>query len=124
MLSWEFPPRIIGGISPHVYYLSRSLVKQGVRTIVVTCDFPDAPDYELVDGVEVYRIDSYKNPAPDFHSWIYLMNLNMQKDPNEVESVLDKYKSEGFTENFVDPNGNKWYYLNAKGIIKVCSLFT
>ncbi len=48
----------------------------------------------------------------------------MQKDPNEVESVLDKYKSEGFTENFVDPNGNKWYYLNAKGIIKVCSLFT
>jgi hypothetical protein len=48
----------------------------------------------------------------------------MQKDTNEVESVLDKYKSEGFTENFVDPNGNKWYYLKAKGIIKVCSLFT
>ena len=66
MLSWEFPPRVIGGISPHVYFLSKSLVKQGVRTIVVTCDFPDAPDYEVIDGVEVYRIDSYKNPAPDF----------------------------------------------------------
>jgi hypothetical protein len=48
----------------------------------------------------------------------------MQRDPNEVESVLDKYRSEGFTENFVDNNGNKRYYLNAKGIIKVCSLFT
>jgi hypothetical protein len=48
----------------------------------------------------------------------------MQRDTNEVESVLDKYKSEGFTENYVDTNGNKWYYLNAKGIIKVCSLFT
>lgn len=48
----------------------------------------------------------------------------MQRDTSEVESVLDRYKSEGFTENFVDNNGNKWYYLNAKGIIKVCSLFT
>ena len=90
MLSWEFPPRIIGGISPHVYYLSRSLVKQGVRTIVVTCDFPDTPDYEVVDGVEVYRIDSYKNPAPDFPSWIYLMNLNMQKEAARLVREIGK----------------------------------
>jgi len=80
MLSWEFPPRVIGGISPHVYYLSKSLVKQGVKVHVVTCDFPDTPTYEVVDGIEVHRIDSYKNPSPDFPSWIYLMNLNMQKE--------------------------------------------
>jgi glycogen synthase len=80
MLSWEFPPRIIGGISPHVYFLSKSLVKQGVNVHVVTCDFPDAPTYEVVDGVEVHRIDSYKSPSPDFPSWIYLMNMNMQKE--------------------------------------------
>ena len=80
MLSWEYPPRVIGGISPHVYFLSKSLVKQGVKVYVVTCDFPDAPAHEVVDGVEVYRIDSYKNPAPDFATWVYLMNLNMQKE--------------------------------------------
>ena len=80
MLSWEFPPRIIGGISPHVYYLSKSLVKQGVNVHVVTCDFPDTPTYEVVDGIEVHRIDSYRNPSPDFPSWIYLMNINMQKE--------------------------------------------
>jgi glycogen(starch) synthase len=78
MFSWEYPPRIIGGISPHVYFLSRSLVKKGVKVYVVTCDFPDAPRHEVVDGVEVYRIDSYKNPAPDFASWVYLMNTSMQ----------------------------------------------
>jgi 1,4-alpha-glucan branching enzyme len=70
MLSWEFPPRIIGGISPHVYYLSKSLVKQGVNVHVVTCDFPDTPTYEVVDGIEVHRIDSYRNPSPDFPTWI------------------------------------------------------
>ncbi len=80
MLSWEFPPRIIGGISPHVHYLSKSLVSKGVKVYVVTCDFPGAPAHEVVDGVEVFRIDSYKNPSPDFATWVYLMNVNMQKE--------------------------------------------
>jgi glycosyltransferase involved in cell wall biosynthesis len=80
MLTWEFPPRIIGGISPHVYYLSRSLAKNGVKVYVVTCDFPGAPSHEMLDGVEVYRVDSYKNPSPDFASWVYLMNMNMQRE--------------------------------------------
>lgn len=80
MLSWEFPPRIIGGISPHVHYLSRSLSRKGVKVYIVTCDFPGAPQHEIVDGAEVFRIDSYKNPSPDFATWVYLMNVNMQKE--------------------------------------------
>ncbi|MEM3765422.1 MAG: glycosyltransferase family 4 protein [Candidatus Bathyarchaeia archaeon] len=80
MLTWEFPPRIIGGISPHAYYLSKGLAKNGVKVYIVTCDFPGAPQHETLDGVEVYRIDSYKNPSPDFASWVYLMNMNMQKE--------------------------------------------
>lgn len=89
MLSWEFPPRIIGGISPHVYYLSRSLARNGVRVYVVTCDFPGAPSHEVVDGVEVFRVDSYKNPSPDFASWVYLMNVNMQKEAAAIVRSLN-----------------------------------
>ncbi len=48
----------------------------------------------------------------------------LQRDPFEIETILDNYKTEGFTENFIDSEGRKRYYLNAKGIIKVCSLFT
>jgi glycosyltransferase involved in cell wall biosynthesis len=88
MLTWEFPPRIIGGISPHVYYLSKSLAKNGVKVYVVTCDFPGAPSHETVDGVEVYRVDSYKNPSPDFASWVYLMNMNMQKEAASIVREL------------------------------------
>jgi glycosyltransferase involved in cell wall biosynthesis len=80
MFTWEYPPRIIGGISPHVYYLSKSLARNGVKVYVITCDFPGAPQHETVDGVEVFRIDSYKNPSPDFATWVYLMNVNMQKE--------------------------------------------
>ena len=89
-LSWEFPPRVIGGISPHVFYLSKSLAKNGVRVHVVTCDFPGASAHETIDGVEVYRVDSYKNPSPDFATWVYLMNLNMQKEAAAIAAKLDE----------------------------------
>jgi glycosyltransferase involved in cell wall biosynthesis len=88
MLTWEFPPRIIGGISPHVYYLSKSLAKNGAKVYVVTCDFPGAPQHEVLDGVEVFRIDSYKNPSPDFATWVYLMNMNMQKEAAALAKSL------------------------------------
>lgn len=88
MFSWEYPPRIIGGISPHIYYLSKSLARNGVKVYVITCDFPGAPAHEVVDGVEVYRIDSYKNPAPDFATWVYLMNVNMQKEAAAITRSL------------------------------------
>lgn len=88
MLAWEYPPRTIGGISPHIYYLSKSLAKNGVKVYVVTCDFPGAPAHEVVEGVEVYRIDSYKNPSPDFATWVYLMNMNMQKEAAAITRQL------------------------------------
>ena len=90
MLSWEFPPRVIGGISPHVYNLSGSLAKNGAKVYVVTCDFPGAPQHEIVNGVEVFRIDSYKNPSPDFASWVYLMNVNMQKEAAAIIGSLNE----------------------------------
>jgi len=88
MLTWEYPPRVIGGISPHIYFLSKSLVENNVNVHVVTCDFPGAPLHEVIDGVEVHRIDSYKNPAPDFATWVYLMNMNMQKEAAAIAAKL------------------------------------
>ncbi len=86
MLSWEYPPRIVGGIAPHVYNLSRALSHREVDTYVVTCDFPGTLSREEIDGTHVFRVDSYKNPSPDFASWIYLMNINMQKEAAEIIS--------------------------------------
>ena len=88
MLTWEYPPRIIGGISPHVYYLSKYLAKNGAKVYVITCDFPGASQHETIEGAEVFRISSYKNPAPDFASWVYLMNMNMQKEAAAIAKDL------------------------------------
>jgi len=89
MLSWEYPPRVIGGISPHIYFLSKHLAKQDIKAYVITCDFPGAPTHEIIDGVEVYRVDSYKSPSPDFATWVYLMNMNMQKETATLIKKID-----------------------------------
>jgi len=89
ILSWEFPPRIVGGIAPHVYNLSRDLVRRGIDTYVVTCDFPGAREYEEIDGVHVFRADSYTSPSPDFATWVYLMNINMEKESAALIRRLD-----------------------------------
>jgi glycosyltransferase involved in cell wall biosynthesis len=105
MFSWEFPPRIVGGISAHVYNLSRQLVSLGVDTYVVTCDFPGAAERDEVDGVHVVRVDSYKTPSPDFATWDYLMNVNMQK---EAASIISSLKG-----NFDIVHAHDWLVANA-----------
>lgn len=90
MLSWEFPPRTVGGIAAHLFNLSRELVKLGVTTYIVTCDFPGAPEREVVNGAHVVRVDSYKTPSPDFATWDSLMNVNMQKEAAALISSLSR----------------------------------
>ncbi len=59
LLSWEYPPRIVGGLGRHVYHLATSLAKQGVKVHVVTKDYPGAAEYEESEGVHIYRVVNY-----------------------------------------------------------------
>jgi glycogen(starch) synthase len=88
MLSWEFPPRIVGGIAPHVYDLSRALARRGNDVYVVTCDFPGARDRETIGGVNIIRVDSYRFPTPDFATWASMMNMNMKLAGAELMKSL------------------------------------
>jgi len=88
ILSWEFPPRIVGGIAPHVYNLSCDLVSKGVDVHVVTCDFPGAEKSEEINGVHVLRVDSSKISSPNFATWVYLMNMHMQSEAADLINHL------------------------------------
>ncbi len=48
MLSWEFPPRIVGGIARHVDGLSRALARAGLEVDVLTAHHPAAPEQEEI----------------------------------------------------------------------------
>ena len=89
MFSWEFPPFKVGGLAAHVYDLSKMLVKKNVEVHVVTCGFPGAPDYEVIDGVHVHRFDAYEIPAPEFLQWDLNMNLLMERKAIEIIENYD-----------------------------------
>lgn len=37
IMSWEYPPKNVGGLSNHVYFLSQSLKNLGHEVHVITC---------------------------------------------------------------------------------------
>jgi glycogen(starch) synthase len=60
MLSWEYPPFVIGGIAAHVDGLARAMARSGHDVVVLSLQRheaggPDVPDQEVVDGVRVLR---------------------------------------------------------------------
>lgn len=77
MLSWEFPPKTVGGLARHVYDLSRAMAAQGDEVHVITCHVPGVKSYEMVDGVHVYRVHPIHMETHDFLGWVERLNLAM-----------------------------------------------
>lgn len=60
MLSWEYPPFVIGGIAAHVDGLARAMVRGGHEVVVLSLQRHEpgtdpVPDDEVVDGVRILR---------------------------------------------------------------------
>ncbi|WP_010173429.1 glycosyltransferase family 4 protein [Bacillus coahuilensis] len=77
MLTWEFPPNVVGGLSRHVYHLSKQLVELGLEVVVVTAKTENTLPYELMDGVHVYRTGPLQSHERQFLKWIKDLNLSM-----------------------------------------------
>ncbi|AUS98924.1 glycoside hydrolase [Nostoc sp. CENA543] len=75
VLSWEFPPRIVGGIARHVAELYPELVKLGHEIHLITVEVGNASMYEIVEGIHVHRVPvSHSN---DFFHWVVNLNQSM-----------------------------------------------
>ncbi|MBW4614459.1 MAG: glycosyltransferase family 4 protein [Desmonostoc vinosum HA7617-LM4] len=75
VLSWEFPPRIVGGIARHVAELYPEIVKLRHEVHLITAEFGQASLYEVVEGVHVHRVPvSHSN---DFFHWVVNLNQSM-----------------------------------------------
>lgn len=75
MLSWEYPPKSVGGLAQHVYDLTSALADIGEEVDLITCGAAGAPDFERVNGVNVYRVTPYNISAPDFVTWVPQFNI-------------------------------------------------
>ena len=85
MLTWEYPPRIVGGIARVVHDLSKRLIKDGHEVTVITYkDGENVPEYENDKGVNVYRVDNYMIHPNNFIDWIMQLNFNMISKAIEI----------------------------------------
>ena len=91
MLTWEYPPRIVGGISRVVHDLSKKLVKDGHDVTVVTYKEGDALEFENDKGVKVHRIDNYMIKPNNFIDWIMQMNFNLIAKTSEIIQKEGKF---------------------------------
>ena len=91
MLSWEYPPRIVGGISRVVHDLSQRLIKDGHEVTVVTYKDGDVPYFEDDNGVKVYRVDNYMISPNNFIDWIMQMNFNLVAKASEIINKEGKF---------------------------------
>ena len=85
MLSWEYPPRVVGGIARVVKELSEKLQLEGQDVTVVTYKEGDTPYFEVEEtGVKVYRVDNYMIRPNNFIDWIMQLNFNLITEVNKL----------------------------------------
>lgn len=77
ILSWEYPPNIVGGLSRHVFGLSSQLAEQGHEVHVLTAGKNDLPPFEDMNGVTVHRVKPINEYDDHFLNWIAGLNLAM-----------------------------------------------
>jgi glycogen synthase len=112
MLSWEYPPRIVGGISPHVYDLSEALQAKGIEVHVVTKATPNAPDEQVEpSGVQVHRVHLAAEP----HDFLHEIQLLNQATDVRVRQLLEDWRPGGQPTIF---HAHDWLSLDAARELK------
>lgn len=91
MLTWEYPPRIVGGIARVVNDLSKRLIKDGHDVYVITYKEGNVPYYENDKGVHVYRVDNFMINANSFIDWTMQLNFNMISKAAEIINKEGKF---------------------------------
>jgi glycogen(starch) synthase len=83
MLSWEYPPVVVGGLGRHVHKLSTALVAAGHEVTVVTRHAAGAPLEEYVDGVRVMRAPEdpplFPLSTPSLLAWTMAFNHSLTR---------------------------------------------
>lgn len=92
MLSWEFPPQSVGGLSQHVFELSRALAAEGIQVDLITAGGGELPEHEVMEGIEVWRVNPYHGGNErDFIDWVQRLNFALLEQGAVLSNRKGKY---------------------------------
>jgi glycosyltransferase involved in cell wall biosynthesis len=97
MLSWEYPPHVVGGLGAHVAALAPALVRAGVQVHLVTPRWKGGEEQTVIPGKKsharknlsyVYRVNPPVMRMGNFFADVQQTNLNLQ---TMAEQLTDKF---------------------------------
>jgi glycogen(starch) synthase len=91
MLSWEYPPRIIGGISRVVHNLAQELSEFEKEVHIVTCWEEGTLEEELDINVHVHRVHASEITENSFTQWILQLNFSFVERSVKLINELGRF---------------------------------
>lgn len=110
ILTWEFPPRIVGQLAYYVNRLAVELVKKKVDAYVVTYNSSWVGPHEGVDGVKAYRFSDNVRPQINVLTWMLSLNQEAER------VVADIYYSSKHEVDLIDVHD--WHFIPAALTLK------
>jgi 1,4-alpha-glucan branching enzyme len=110
MLTWEFPPRVVGQLAYYVNALAAGLVKKNVEVFVVTYHNSWVGYHQGTDGIKAHRISDKVRPQINVLTWI--LSLNQEAE----HAASDVYYSVGHSINLLDVHD--WHFVPAAVTLK------
>jgi glycogen synthase len=89
MLSWEYPPHIIGGLARHVHALSTQLAHGNQQIHVLTSKPYESQEYEKQGAVHIHRVNPINDLDSDFLSWMAGLNLAIIEEALEIAKHIE-----------------------------------
>jgi glycosyltransferase involved in cell wall biosynthesis len=90
ILSWEFPPRIVGQLADYVKELAVQLVKKGVETYVVTYHDFLTGEHEEPEEVKTYRVTNPVRTHIGVLTWVLTLNQEVERAAANIYYNADK----------------------------------
>lgn len=84
MLSWEYPPHVVGGLGRHVADIAPALMQEGVTVHLVTPRWAGGEQLEREGSLSVHRVDPETEPGLDFFTSTKRTNSRLEKVADEI----------------------------------------
>jgi hypothetical protein len=110
IFSWEYPPRVVGHLADYVRELATQLVRNKVKTYVVTYHDYLTGEHEEPEGVKSYRVTNPVHTHIGVLTWVLTLNQEVER-----AAANTYYKTERQV-NLID--AHDWHFIPAAVTLK------
>ena len=90
-LTWEYPPKSVGGLAQHVFDLSHALQDEGHHVTIITTGDDNLPEYEKDGNIIIHRVRPFPLVGNDFLTWVFQLNFALLEKSIEIIRSQEKF---------------------------------